>query len=239
MSIPLFWKLLPKRGNSSSEERIEIVSKAIKLLGKENITSILGDREFVGINWFKYLCKTGIVFRMRIKSNTCIDSHKTKGKYVAKIFRALPLNKELVLPKGVIIYKQTLYLSGMRLKDDYLIIASNLKPNEAIYDYKKRWTIEKLFSHLKTKGFNFEDTHLTDSLKIKKIIAVITIAFVWSYLVGVWIDNQTPIKLKKHGRLAISYFKCGLNYLVHIIENIQFKHNLIEFNSLLNFLSCT
>ena len=239
MSIPLFWEILPKQGNSSAEERIEITERAIKLLGKENISSIVADREFIGIKWFRYLDQTGITYRMRIKSNTCIDSHKTKGKRVDKLFRSLKLYKSIVIPKKVIIYKQTVYLTGMRTKDDYLILASNERPFEAIEDYKKRWTIEKLFGHFKTKGFNFESTHLTDAEKIKKLIAIVTIAFIWSFLVGVWMSNQTPIKLKNHGRLSISYFRFGFDYLVHLIENIQLDFKLKEFNFLLNFLSCT
>lgn len=239
MSIPLFWEILPKQGNSSSEERIEITEKAIKLLGKENIRSIVADREFIGIKWFKYLNQTGITFRMRIKSNTCIDSHKAKGKRVDKLFRSLKLYKSIVIPKRVIIYKQTVYLTGMRTKDDYLILASNERPFEAIEDYRKRWTIEKLFGHFKTKGFHFESTHLSEAEKIKKLIAIVTLAFLWCFLVGVWMSNITPIKIKNHGRMSISYFRFGFDYLVHLIENIQLDYKLKEFIFLLKFLSCT
>lgn len=239
VSIPLFWELLPKRGNSSAEERIEITEKAIKLLGKENIISIVGDREFIGIKWFRYLNQTQITYRMRIKSNTCINSHRSRGQRVDKLFRSLKLNVMLVYPKQVIIYKQTVWLTGMRIKNDYLIIASNERPFDAIAEYKQRWGIETLFGHFKTKGFNFESTHLTDPERIKKLIAVVTIAFLWSFLVGVWLNEITHIKIKKHGRRAISYFKSGYKYLLHLIENIELDHKLKEFNYLLNFLSCT
>lgn len=239
MSIPLYWDLLPKRGNSSTGERIEIIDKAIALLGKDNIRSIVADREFIGIKWFRYLENRGITFHIRIKSCTCIDAHKTKGKRVDKLFKSLKPSNYIVITKSVIIYKQTVYLSGMKIKNDYFILASNKKPLEALEDYKKRWTIEKLFGHLKTKGFNFESTHLTNLERIKKLIALVLIAFVWSYLVGVWIDNVTRIKIKKHGRLAKSYFRCGLDYLTHIIENINLKHMFAEYKSLINLLSCT
>lgn len=239
MSIPLFWEILPKQGNSSSEERIEITSRALKLLGKENITSIVADREFVGIKWFLYLNQTGITYRMRIKSNTCIDSHKSKGKRVDKLFRPLKLYKPIVIPKQVIIFKQTVYITGMRIENDYLILATNERPFEAIEDYKKRWTIEKLFKHFKTGGFNFGLTHLRDAEKIKKLIALVALAFIWSFLVGVWMDSITPIKLKKHGRMAVSYFNSGFGYINHLIENIQLEHKFKEFNLMLNFLSCT
>lgn len=142
-------------------------------------------------------------------------------------------NVYLVIPKAVIIYKQRVYLSGMKTINDYLIIASNRKPSEALSDYRKRWTIEKLFGRLKTKGFNFEETHLTEYEKIKKLIALVVITFVWSYLIELWINEQTRIKIKNHGRLSKSYFRCGLDYLTYLIENINLIHKYNEFIFLL------
>lgn len=39
---------------------------------------------------------------------------------------------------------------------------------EALKLYWKRWSIELLFSHLKKKGFNLEDTHIINGRKIEK-----------------------------------------------------------------------
>ncbi|WP_410520711.1 transposase [Candidatus Tisiphia endosymbiont of Dioctria rufipes] len=41
------------------------------------------------------------------------------------------------------------------------IIATNDNPYQALDIYKRRWEIENLFACLKTRGFNFENTHLT------------------------------------------------------------------------------
>jgi hypothetical protein len=46
-----------------------------------------------------------------------------------------------------------------------LILASNKQDNLAITHYKERWQIETLFSCLKNRGFNLEDTHITKSLR--------------------------------------------------------------------------
>jgi hypothetical protein len=39
---------------------------------------------------------------------------------------------------------------------------------------------------LKTTGFNIEDTHLTDIDRINKLFALVLIAFVWAYKVGIF-----------------------------------------------------
>ena len=67
IGLPLFWKLLDnKSGNSKGEQRIDLLEKLIAVLGKERIGCIVGDREFVGITWFKYLKINDIPFCMRL-----------------------------------------------------------------------------------------------------------------------------------------------------------------------------
>lgn len=60
------------------------------------------------------------------------------------------------------IYSNTLYVAaGRSEKGELMIIVTNQQPNDAINIYLKRWGIETLFSCLKGRGFNFEDTHMT------------------------------------------------------------------------------
>ena len=61
------------------------------------------------------------------------------------------------------------------------------------------------------------------------------IAFVWCYKVGIHLHNITPIKIKKHGRKAITIFKYGLNYITNYLLSAL---NQREIN-IMKFLSCT
>ena len=84
----------------------------------------------------------------------------------------------------------------------------------AIRDYALRWEIETLFSCLKGRGFNLENnTRLTDPRRVKKLIAVLAIGFCWCYLTGEWQHDQKSDKIKKHGRLSVSLFRYGLDYV--------------------------
>jgi hypothetical protein len=79
--------------------------------------------------------------------------------------------------------------------------------------YAKRWEIETLFSCLKGRGFNFEDTRLTQQERIEKLLFLLAIAFCWAHKTGEWRHEQKPINVKKHGRLAVGYFRYGLDFL--------------------------
>lgn len=59
---------------------------------------------------------------------------------------------------------------------------------------------------MKTGGFNLKDTQLTDPQRISKLLALVSVAFVLAYSVGVLKDKRRkPIKIKKHGRRQYSF----------------------------------
>mgnify|MGYP001355487322 CR=1 FL=1 len=63
---------------------------------------------------------------------------------------------------------------------------------------------------MKISGFNLEDTHLTDIDRIKKLVSIITIAFCWAYLVGIYLHEQHKhIRILNNGKMAKNFFKYG------------------------------
>ena len=51
VAYPLLFSMLPKKGTSNSQERIDLVQRYINLFGEETIDCLLADREFVGDRW--------------------------------------------------------------------------------------------------------------------------------------------------------------------------------------------
>ena len=114
-----------------------------------------------------------------------------------------------------------LFVIGLRLQSEYLIIVTNHDPKNALQDYARRWEIETLFSCLKSRGFKFEETHLRECARIEKLISLLAIGFCWSHLIGEWIHEQKPIKIKTHGRKAESIFHYGFVRLRKIVLNFS------------------
>ena len=86
------------------------------------------------------------------------------------------------------------------------MIATQEHPKTALNEYKERWKIETLFGCLKTRGFDFEATPITDQKRLEKRLAFLTIAFCWSYIVGEGLHETKPILLKNHGRPTHRFF---------------------------------
>ena len=240
VAFPLLYKMMPKFGNSSVQERIELMQDFIELFGKESIECLLADREFVGEHWLKYLNHQRIRYHIRIRENFWVviprNGHRVK---VSWLFNHVKINQYEFLRNIVYVNGQLCYLSASKIKDKHgapelQVIVSFSKPDESKLLYKERWQIESAFKALKTSGFNMEDTHLTDIDRIRKLLALVLVAFVWAYNTGIYLNSLRPIKMKKHGRLAKSFFKYGL---VHL-SSVLFSNNINDFIDCCKFLSC-
>ena len=67
IGIPLYWDLLDNQsGNSGSTARIDLLKKCIKIIGKDRVLRIVGDREFIGKDWIGYLVREKIGFCLRV-----------------------------------------------------------------------------------------------------------------------------------------------------------------------------
>ncbi len=72
-SIPLLWKALPKKGNSNTTERIDLLQSFVGIFGSNTIACLIANREFVGKHWIDYLIKNNIPFFIRIKANRLVE----------------------------------------------------------------------------------------------------------------------------------------------------------------------
>ena len=77
-----------------------------------------------------------------------------------------------------------------------------------------------LFFALKSRGFNFEETHLVDRERIKKLVALLALAFTWAHLVGLFLAEANRPTIKNHGRPARSLFRLGLDQLQYVLLNL-------------------
>ncbi len=119
-----------------------------------------------------------------------------------------------VCPKRCFVFGLRLYLAVAKSKQGELVVlVCNAEAEKALLRYARRWEVETLFSALKSRGFNLEDTHMTTAERLDKLLALLAIAFTWAHLVGEWCYQARPLKLKAHGYLAKSYFKRGLDAL--------------------------
>lgn len=242
-AIPLIWMMLDKRGQSNQEERIYLILRLLSYLSEQQASRIgylLLDREFAAKDWLAYLKSKGIHFLIRIRKDAKVRKlGKSKEVKAYTLFQNQSFQAKY---KQRIIFGHRLYVGGQQVsntdgKEEYLILISDVKLRKATQKYALRWGIEVFFGACKTRGFNFEDTHLNKMERVNTLMFVLAIAFIWAVKIGDFLienDHQIPIKkLKNRTAKLYSIFRVGLDEIKHKLLN----H--LEFDSLIYLLSCT
>lgn len=220
LGIPLFWSLLPNRGNSRMPDRISLLDQVIRTFPKARIACVIGDREFVGKPWIDWLCDNKIDFILRFKENQYVQREGRMTESILDLAACLQVGQTRVithwqqLGQDFDSKRDHIKLVILRLKrNELLALACTGNPHVALAGYRNRWTIEGLFANLKTRGFNLEDTHLCQPQKLSTLMAILAMATAISIKTGIAVDTIRPIKRKSHGRKEANLFSLGIQTL--------------------------
>ena len=175
-ALPLVTLSLEKQGNSNCEQRATLLDKILTAIPRHRIKAIIGDREFMGEEWFKLLKERHLPFVMRIRSNITI----AQGDFVGSVDK-FPKSKQAINHGKVQIGTRLLELSTTYSQDDLVAVVSD-NVQEPLVLYKQRWGIETGFKCLKSNGFNLEDTHIRHPDRIKMLVQICAIAMTLSFV---------------------------------------------------------
>lgn len=240
VAIPLLWEVVNHKGNATAAEHKALIKEFVKEFGRERILRVYGDREFGSGVLFKYLIQQKIDFHIRLKT-----SHKSGERSFLQIWRDVSEKVKLRGKAKIEVFGLELYVSCLKYKKDgkteYLIVASFEKNKYALEEYRVRWQIETMYGCLKSRGFNFEETHLTQPEKISKLLMLLGLGLCLAMQMGVFqveLTKQIKMKLKKNQRYAKSLFRIGLDSLQNLLFNYRKPKKCKELEMFILLLSC-
>ena len=240
--IPILWELFDKKGNSSEEERCELLRRFFKVwqFHRDIKIVLLGDRQFLGVEWFGFMKSVNFSFVIRarwqdywkqvsISTNILIPNLE---KHIEQSIKKNGYFQTSILINGELLFYTVFVNSSKRQKknDKWLVLISDENNVDWIStSFPKRWSIEVFFYHVKTNGFNLEDLNLTDLLKAQLMMGVTALCYVLSIINGMKHQETEKIDWKtykdKKAR-AISIFRLGYDNLKNSIHLVK---DLIEF----------
>ena len=242
IAFPVAWTALPKSGGSGSEEQIEVLDAALCALDAEEVEALTADREFISVSWLKRLQAASIPFVIRLRSDRRLRLGEEGPALPAKMYaRGLAIGESRVVglrrlsgaeeaSVAVRVLVRRVGSDAQPLKDRFLVLAtSGLDPTRGPALYRRRWEVETLFAALKSRGFDLETTHLTAPGRIRRLIGLLAVAFVWSHLVGEKrAETHGPPPRKAHGRRSRSLFRYGLDRLQGILTTLERQKTAFE-----------
>jgi Transposase DDE domain len=207
--IPLVYKDLAHKGNSSFKERQALIELFLTrwTLTKLPLPPIFlaGDREFIGVKWWAYLVDKNIQFSFRIREGQSfhiwINNNISDVRFKANLLRTALGNPKLKHQEIVILGQYILDLFICKnvtpnATEKHIYIVTNFdNPQAATEFYRKRWTIEVCFKHLKSNGFDLEATGVEGDHKIDLLFGMISFVYTLCVMRGILTETENPPKM--------------------------------------------
>lgn len=226
-ALPLAWTVFKgRKGHSSQERQLELLKRVKEMLPLKASVVLVADGEFDGskvVAWFQaqpswlYVCRTSQSNKVFYQGQwVALNELKLEEEQEA-FFPDLTFTESNQIPKVNIL---VIWHQGHQEHWFFVCNAENLA--EAKRWYTKRFTIETLFSDLKGRGFNLDNTRLWIPERVSRLVFVAALAYYFIIVLGVnAFINRDYERLVRTDACYHSLFSIGLIYLNYLLNQYR------------------
>ncbi|MCA9916063.1 MAG: transposase [Anaerolineae bacterium] len=175
-AVPLAWLCLPYGyGQIHFLHWQALLDYLETLLEAEQSVVILADREFGSVDRLRYVKRKNWQYAIRLKGNVWFYDPIWKQPFEWLPLQAIaPVRGTRYALTAIKITKSDLFKTHLACamavgSDEPWFIATNLpQPIQALKEYARRFGCEELFSDLKKRGFNWEDSMIRDPQRFSR-----------------------------------------------------------------------
>lgn len=194
-SIPLFWIVLDRKGNSSLDHWKQVLSQAIEGLQQMEWLSdkpihVVADREFASPKLAKWLKNTyNVDATLRIKSSMYLKGEDGPEVKISTLLRSMEKGDRHILCDQIVTrssdFKMGVALTWDEKYEEPMVVATTLdEPEKADEMYGRRFGIESMHKDWKSNAFELEKTRVTDPKRIETLIIPIAFSYAICMLGG-------------------------------------------------------
>jgi hypothetical protein len=218
-ALPLGWVRVLHEGNSDLELQKQLLTWFKECLLQGSRAAIIADREFRSIHLTSWIEKTlGLDFVLRIKAGTHVEFEgdwynagdlATRG--CTKFWGSVK-----VATDRKAMHRFNLVTVWDHDEDEPWLLITNLTNPEKVREiYANRFWIEEMFSDHKSRGLNLESTRLTDPDRIERLLAAVSLAYLWIMEVGALVVNKGHWRQvdNRGAERSVSLCQIGLRWL--------------------------
>ena len=231
-ALPLCW-IVKKGGKGHFKEKIhmELLDQLMQLIPKGKKVVILGDGEFDGAKFLSKIKKNNWIFVTRTAKNRVMieenESFRMRDLGVGEqecfwVPNVSPENSPALICHAVIWWRRDF--------KEPIYLFTNLEPvHEALFWYKKRFTIETFFSDQKSRGFNIHKSHISKPERLEKLLIVAALAYIFIVYFGIVAVKNNMLKvIHRKKRCDWSIFKIGFRFLNYQLSQFAELPKMIQ-----------
>jgi hypothetical protein len=222
-ALPLAWVVYKgKKGHASAAVHIEALEKVVPLIPEEAEVILLGDGEYDDtemVEWVQTQTNWGFVLRTS-------SSIKVQHGQVWHKVGSFSKQKGSLVTVHQVAFTQKAGLSlnlvawwGATYEEPIYLITNLPNGSLACWFYKRRFRIETFFSDQKSRGFHIHKSHLSDPIRISRLLIAACLAYIWMICFGLFVIAQGKTGLiDRTDRIDKSLFRLGLDWLKHVLK---------------------
>ena len=210
-AVPLAWRVKETQGSVGFAEQRAALDRVAALLPEGVRPVLLGDRFYGSPALIAWCRAQGWDWRLRLKQDLLVfeDGGETtpdqvRGRLLAACFaRGEHLLSDIELTETRV--RTNVAMVHEAGHPEPWIIALSQPPSvHRAFDDGLRWGIEAMFSDFKTRGFNLEDSQITRTDRLDRLVLVLSLALYWAVSTGMWdaVANRTPAEKRLRGHNA-------------------------------------
>lgn len=223
-ALPLCWIVFKgKKGHSSVQLQLQLLQQVQALVPETSQVILLGDGEFDAsqlIDWLQqqpnwhYVCRTATKLLVQIQGQwRALQELLPAAGQEAFLSEVRFTRTDQIGPLNVLIVWHA------EKQEHWCFVTNFTSPAEAKKWYRKRFAIETLFSDVKGRGFHLDKTRLFQPERVRRLILVTAIAYLFTVFLGVELIVSGPLaRLVRTDAFYHSLFRLGRTYLKHLLN---------------------
>ncbi len=222
-ALPLAWLVVAgRKGHFAEATHRQLVQQVQALVPPEATVIFLGDGEFDGPGLQAYLTSLGWSYVCRTAQHIQVQSD---GVWLRLADLYLEPGRVVGLPDVQVTgqaYGPVLAIGWWaRGHAEPIYLVTNLElVAEACWWYRKRFRVETFFSDQKSRGFHLHRSHLSDPVRLTRLLLAACLAYLWIIYLGALAHRDDWLRvIHRPDRCDLSLFQLGLALLDHLLND--------------------
>lgn len=216
-ALPLCWLVVKgKKGHFPQCMHCQRLSLLEPLIPDDAEVTVVGDGEFDGTELQGLLRQFGWQYVVRTAAN--VSMHVYGRWYV--VDSMAPSRGELLGVRMAWVTAarygpvSVLALWEEQYEEPIYVVTTMVDVDDAFALYRKRAQIETFFSDLKSRGFGIQKSHVSEPLRLTRLLMAACLAYLWMVYLGVCaLEKGWMKRLHRGDRCDLSLFQLGLRLL--------------------------
>jgi hypothetical protein len=238
-ALPIAWLVYKgKKGHTTAQRHIQALEKVLPLLPAGCEVVLLGDAEYDTtemIVWVEKHPTWSYVLR------TSPQIYVFEGQNSQPI-GGYPLTKGQVFQRSQVGFTQSAGVSlnlvgwwSSRYEDPLYLVTNLSNGYQACKYYRRRFQIETFFSDQKSRGFHIHKSHLSDPLRLSRMLIAACLAYLWMVCQGLWViaEKKTGL-IDRTDRIDKSLFRLGLDWIRYALKRSLDVEPIFRFQPMLS-----